>query len=251
MKVIIWWIRYDLRLHDNEALHTALTLGDAVVPCFIMDPVLLNECRTASKRCAFLFDALHSLDTSLRQRGSALLVQEGEPLAVLTRLRDILNATAIIAEADYSTKARDLDSRIAAYLPLHHVGGPTVHHPEEVLKKDGSPYTVFTPYKRAWLARPLPTRSMLLPPPQNIPTPPLPEGVPIPFNARLPDEFAPDETTARRRLRNFCTSAIAHYDETRNHLDVEGTSRLSPYLRFGLLSAREAVATALEAAREL
>ncbi len=248
---VIWWIRRDLRLHDNQALHAALARGDGVLPCFIIDPRLMHGRHASPKRRAFLLAALGALDADLRARGSHLWVATGDPLAVLTRLREKIDARAIVAEADYSPYARRRDGQVAAALPLELVGGPTLRHPAEVRKADGTPYTVFTPFKRAWLSLPLPDRAMLLPAPAHIPTPAAPPGEPLPEeeapHALAP--FPPTEAEARRRLEAFCAGPIAAYADRRNQLDAAGTSRLSPYLRFGLISPRAAFVAAGDAAR--
>jgi deoxyribodipyrimidine photo-lyase len=116
-----------------------------------------------------------------------------------------------------------------------------------VLKNDGTPYTVFTPFSRAWRARPLPTAADLLPAPEHISTPNHLHTDLIPVAPDLTVPFPPGEAEAQRRLAAFTASAIEEYADGRNRLDHDGTSQLSPYLRFGMLSARQAVVAALEA----
>ena len=93
---------------------------------------------------------------ALRARGSRLIVRRGDPLEELTRLLADSNAQAIYAEEDYWPYGRQRDARVAGVLPLYLTGGLTVHPPELVHKADGTPYTVFTPYSRAWKALPKP-----------------------------------------------------------------------------------------------
>jgi deoxyribodipyrimidine photo-lyase len=118
-----------------------------------------------------------------------------------------------------------------------------------VRKADGSPYTVFTPFSRAWKLLPLPRQQVILPAPERIATPALASD-PIPDEPILPAAipFLPGEAEAQRRLRLFAGSpAIGAYAGSRNQLDLDGTSKLSPYLRLGMLSARQAAAWAVEA----
>lgn len=257
MSTAIWWVRRDLRLSDNQALAGALAAAERVVPVFVLDPGLLSSSYVGDKRLAFLFDGLRSLDADLRQRGSRLHVRQGEPAAELAKLMADTGAQAIFAEGDVTPYARRRDERIKAELPLRLTRGLTAQRPSAVVKDDGSPYTVYTPFSKRWLALPLPVEADLLEAPQRIITPESLASLPIPASPALPISvpFPAGEAEAQRRLRAFVQgddAAITRYREDRNRPDLEGTSRLSPYLRFGMLSARQAVAasrTARQAAR--
>jgi deoxyribodipyrimidine photolyase len=156
MQTAIWWLRRDLRLDDNPALATALEQAEQVLPVFILDEKLLQSSYSSERRTAFLLHGLQQLDGELKERGSRLVVRRGDPLAELAGLVHETGAEAIFAEADYSPYARRRDQRIAAELPLQLLAGVTVHPPGTVLKPDGKPYTIFTPFSRAWQALPLP-----------------------------------------------------------------------------------------------
>ncbi len=237
----LWWIRRDLRLHDNPALQAALGHG-AVLPVFVLDPALAGQ---SARRQAFLWGGLRALDAGLRQRGSRLVVRRGEPAAVLRELLAETGAAAIHAEEDYTPYARSRDAAVARSLPLELVQGQTVHHPLAVLKPDGRPYTVYTPFSRAWKAL-LPERLALLPAPGRIPSAQAEPGVELP---EVSGEalFPAGEEEALRRLERFAASPIQHYAETRNRPGLDGTACLSPYLRFGMLSMRQAAAAGLAA----
>ncbi len=252
MPAVIWWIRRDLRLSDNPALTLALSHGERLLPVFVLDPALLTSPYVGEKRLAFLLDGLRALDADLQARGSSLLVRRGRPEVALAALVAETGAEAIIAEADYSPYATARDARVARVLPLTLVDGLTVHPPGAILKNDGAPYTVFTPFSRAWKTQGLPRRADVLPAPERLP-PPSP-GI---TGERLPDmpglpagvPFLPGEGEARRRLAAFTTGdapPVYRYREERNRLDLEGTSGLSPYLRLGMVSAREVVVRAGE-----
>ena len=252
MSIAIWWIRRDLRLADNQALAAALASSEQILPVFIVDPALLTSPWVGSKRLAFLWEGLRHLDAALQQRGSRLLVRRGPPLATLTTLWRESGAEAIFAEENISPYARRRDAAVAAHLPLTLLPGLTVHHPADVLKADGAPYTVFTPFSRAWKALPLPQRSDLLPTPPRISTPTDIPSDPIPADPALsPDvPFPPSEAEAQRRLARFTSgddAPIFAYGDLRNRMDVDGVSQLSPYLRFGMLSPRQATVAALGA----
>ncbi len=209
-----------------------------------------------------LYEGLRQLDAALQARGSYLIVRHGAPYEVLATPVGESKVHAIYAEADYPPYAIRRDHQVAAQVPLHLVGGLTVHAPETVVRADGSPYQVFTPFSRAWLALPAPAEDDLLPPPRHIPTSlgiasealPVPEVIP---------EFPAGETEAQPRLIRFagaaadalpCTATsnrsldetpaqppIYHYAQVRDRMDMPGAFHLSPYRRFGMLSARQVV----------
>jgi deoxyribodipyrimidine photo-lyase len=246
MSTALWWIRRDLRLGDNQALAAALAAAEQVVPVFVLDPALLASPYSSAKRLAFLFDGLRSLDADLRQRGSRLVLRQGSPAAELARLRAETGAQAIFAEADITPYARRRDDHVQAQLPLRLLRGLTAQRPSVVVKDDGSPYTVFTPFSKRWLSLPLPALADLLPAPPRIATPAGLDSLPIPESPALPASvpFPAGEAEAQRRLDAFVEggdAAITRYRDERNRPDLEGTSRLSPYLRFGMVSARQAV----------
>ncbi len=252
MTTALWWVRRDLRLTDNQSLAAALTHADLVIPVFVLDPTLLNSPYVGPKRVAFLLSGLRALDADLRIRGSRLIVRQGVPRDELAALLTECGAGAIFAEEDFSPYARQRDSGVAERLPLHLVGAPIVHRPGAVLKADGAPYTVFTPFGRKWKALPPPQADEILPPPDRILTPSGVNSLPIPTEPALsPDvPFLPGEAEAQRRLGAFVGGEdppIYRYATMRDRLDVDETSQLSPYLRFGVLSARQAVVASLDA----
>jgi deoxyribodipyrimidine photo-lyase len=248
----IWWIRRDLRLADNQALTAALAHAERVVPVFVLDPELLDSPYVGDKRVAFLLGGLRQLDADLRARGSRLVVRHGEPLSELKALLDETAATGIFAEEDFSPYARTRDAGVAERLPLRLHPGVTVRPPGVVLKADGTPYTIFTPFSRTWKALPLPSEGGILATPASLPAVPDVHSLTIPDAPALPsaEPFPPGEAEAERRLDAFVEAGaplIYRYAEGRNRLDQEGTSQLSPYLRFGMVSARRVVGIALKA----
>jgi deoxyribodipyrimidine photo-lyase len=251
MRVALWWIRRDLRLTDNQALAAALAHVDRAIPAFVLDPTLLASPCVGEKRVAFLLDGLRRLDADLRARGSRLILRRGDPVEQLAALLSESGAEAIWAEEDVSPYARHRDGKAAESLPLHLTAGLTVHPPGTVLKADGDPYVVFTPFSRRWKSLPLPRAADLLPAPEGLGGDPALKGLPIPAEPALPPPlpFTPGEAEAGRRLRAFLRSddpPVYRYAAARDRMDLAGTSGLSPYLRFGMISARRAAATAVE-----
>jgi deoxyribodipyrimidine photo-lyase len=232
----IWWIRRDIRLADNAALHSALGAGSAL-PVFILDPAFDDS---SARRKNFLYEALSALDRDLRQRNSYLVTRKGAPLQILQQLIAEIHADAIYAEEDFTPYARKRDALIQNSLPLQLIHGQTAQHPEFVKKADGTPYTIYTPYSKAWKARLEPIH--LLPAPETLNTPP---GI----KSEPPPEFTPNprfpagEAEAFKRLDQFTNyqSPITNYHDNRNRLDLDGTSSLSPYFRFGMVGLRQAV----------
>jgi deoxyribodipyrimidine photo-lyase len=252
METSVWWVRRDLRLADNQALNTALACAEQVVPVFVLDPVLLDAYQAADKRVAFLLEGLRALDASLKARGSRLIVRSGDPAGALRSVVEETRAGSVFAEEDPWPYARRRDERVAQSVPLHLVGGLTLHPPTAVLKSDGGPYVMFTPFSRVWKSLPLPEANSLLLPPEQLMPPPTIGSLPIPWEPALPASvpFTPGEGEALRRLQVFVEgeeAAIFAYGDRRDRMDLEATSKLSPYLRFGMLSARQAVASVLAA----
>ncbi len=250
MTTAIWWARRDLRLHDNFALGAALAHGDTVIPVFVLDPALLRANAAAGKRLAFLFGGLRALDADLRARGSRLIVRTGSPGDELAALREETGAGAIYAEADPWPYARERDAAVARHLPLAMTEGITVRPYDAISNAAGGPYTVFTPYSRAWKSLPLPVATDLRPPPDRLAAPPQLGSAPIP-DGHVAAPFPPGEAEALRRLAVFAegrNAPIAAYGDARNRVDLQGTSELSPYLRFGMVSALRASVAALSAA---
>lgn len=248
----IWWIRRDMRLTDNQALVEAIRQSNEIIPLFILDSKLINSPKRSDKRLSFLYLGLKQLDTDLRQVGSRLIVRRGDPVTILSKFVNQEKVDGIFAEVDFSPYARNRDARVAAGFPFTLIGSPGLRHPKEVLKDDGAAYTVYTPYMRAWKKHSIPGRRELLAMPDRIVTPngidsePFPE----PINDRGEIYYRPGEVEANYRLERFAEinkGGIFGYGELRNRMDIDGTSGLSPYLRFGMISARQAVVTATEA----
>jgi deoxyribodipyrimidine photo-lyase len=151
----LWWARRDLRLADNPALQAA-TQGEAVVPLFVLDPVLL---RSAGRgRRAWLMAALDALDTELRAGGGpGLSVLEGRPAEVVPRVATQVGASTVHVSADFAPYGRRRDAAVHAALQavgaeLVATGSPYAVAPGTLTKADGQPFSVFSPYHRAWTA---------------------------------------------------------------------------------------------------
>ena len=238
----IWWIRRDIRMHDNQALDAAIENADRLIPVFVIEPELMSD--AAPKRRAFLLHALSDLDRQLQESGSRLIVREGPATEALPTLAEEFEVSVIFAHEDFSPFAKQRDEKVNEAINLKRLPGVVLRHPTTILKNDGDPYVVYTPYKNKWYEHPIPTPADCLPAPQELP--PLPEDI---ESMELPsaeplEDFPGTANAAQSRLTTFTKEGIYHYQSQRDRLDLDGTSKLSPYLRFGLISAREAFAQA-------
>lgn len=255
-KRIIHWFRRDLRLDDNTALLAAYAATEAVVPVFIVDDAILRRPDTGANRVAFLLDGLRALDADLRARGGRLILRRGRPEEELARLVAETGATAVYFNRDVEPFALARDARVAARLAGRCAvvgfedGGLTA--PDAVKTKAGTPYTVFTPYKNAVLTQAVPrprAAPAVFKTPADVPGLPLPtlEELGFTTTAALPPG---GEAAARARLDEFIRTRLSRYATERDVLAANGTSGLSPYLRFGCLSPRRAYWAARDALPE-
>ncbi len=237
MAGVLWWIRRDVRLDDNLVIQHARSSGYAIIPVFILDPHILEQ--AAPPHQNFLFEGLQYLDSRLTQEHRArLIVRQGKPAEELARLIHETGATKILAEEDYSPYARRRDQEVAEHARLEVVTGATIHHPSVVTHSDGRPYKVYSAFSRAWKALPFPGRSFPGEPATFVSLPGL-DSLPLPTGTQSP-KFPAGEAEAARRLSSFMSGPILSYASHRDRLDLDGTSGLSPYLRFGMLSPRKA-----------
>ncbi len=260
--LVIHWFRRDLRLTDNTALSAAA--GQPVLPVFIFDEAIYRGRFASESRLGFMLQALRALDEQLQKHGSRLLVRRGKPGQVLRDLLQQTGAGAIYANADYTPYARKRDAELGTALgvPLHLHDDVALLPPGAVLKGDLSPFVVFTPFKKAWLNIP---KAAIQPAPaagafiraESMPT--LEGWGAVPTLGELgcaPTIDLPlaSEAEALRRLDEFINGGAFAYATGRNVLAAERhddtrpeSSFLSPYLRFGMLSPRQAYQAAREA----
>lgn len=218
------WFRRDLRLDDNPAWAAATAGHDTVRPIFILDDHLLEA--AGDLRRNLLVANLRELDRELRDRGGRLRIERGEPSAVLRSLGGVA-----YWNADYSPYALRRDASVREALEAVEVShGNVIHYPGHVLKDDGDPYRVFTPFYKKWL---------------TVDWPDQPEegeaGITQDTGAGIPDApdpvIEPGAAGGRARLEAF-SQAVDDYDANRNDPGLDATSHLSADLKFGTLSPR-------------
>jgi deoxyribodipyrimidine photo-lyase len=234
----ILWFRRDLRVADHVALRAALDDGP-VVPVFCLDDRLLRGRHASGPRTRFLLECLRDLDGALRSRGSGLVVRHGPPERELPELARAVGASVVHCTADVGPFARARDARVAERVELvAHPGLGVVDDIGAVRTKQGRPYTVFSPFHRAWSD--VPRRDVLRAPRalDRLPSRLLKGRLPGTGDLEaVPDALPGGETAARQRLKRYLAGGVRTYHEDHDRLEL--SSRLSAYLHLGCLSARE------------
>jgi len=247
MRTLVW-LRRDLRLHDHAALHEACSRPGEVFIAFVFDREILDALPRADRRVELILGALQAIESELRARGVGLIVRHGQARVLIPQLAAELGADRLVFahDDDPYAIARDHAVRAAlASLRVDSVQDVTVFERRELLTGTGKPYTVFTPYKNAWLKAVVDARLVERRPELTRLAPtPLATGLPtlaqlgfVP--TELAERFRGGAPQARAQLQEFIEQRLVHYADRRNFPAVKGPSYLSPALRFGLLSIRE------------
>lgn len=242
MSTSVWWIRRDMRLSDNKALQAAAAEGD-VVALFVHDPVF--DTAGAARR-EFMMANLRALDAAT---GGALVLRRGRPEDVVADVARATGATSVHIASDFAPYGARRDARVRAALAAGGVrlvasDSNYVVDPGVVLKDDGTPLKVFTPFFKRWLTQPF----------DHAPDGPvtfadasrLSEGVPAATGA--PGAFDAGEEAAWARWHEWSVRGLEGYKEQRNNPALDATSKLSPYLRFGVVHPRQLLAVLPQAA---
>jgi deoxyribodipyrimidine photo-lyase len=236
-------------VHDNPALSAAAERAERVVPLFVLDEGILSTDFASPNRVAFLRDCLEDLNSSLERLGAGLVVRDGDVVRETIRLALEVGASAIHLSEDVSRYAQRREERLGdacreSGLELRVSPGVTALPPGDIVPSGGDHFQVFTPYWRRWseasFRRPAPTPDWL-----DFPAG-LEHGSRSPLDRRTGSRVSPElpkggETEGRGRFDAWLRSGLARYGERHDDLAGDGTSRLSPYLHFGCLSALEVV----------
>ncbi|HWD44752.1 MAG TPA: deoxyribodipyrimidine photo-lyase [Actinomycetota bacterium] len=250
------WFRRDLRVADHPALRAALDAADQVAPVFVVDRALLDGRPSGPNRRAFLHGALRALARDLEALGGRLLVLEGDPVELLPILARELAADAVYCSREHTPYARRRDTAVEGALradgrALHALPGVYLSDFDELRSRAGDPFRVYSPFARAAKAAawddPLPAPARV-PVPDDLPAAGAAlERFDLDGAVEIPP---PDPAAALERLRWFVDRRVDGYARTRNVMAADGTSRLSPYLRFGLVSPRQVAAAVTGGNRE-
>ena len=241
----VCWLRRDLRLEDNAALYHALKENQRVQPVFIFDTVIIDALEDKKdSRLEFIYQSLTHLQQQLEELGSTLSVFHGNPVEIFEKL----TPKSVYANHDYEPYALQRDTAVEKILAGNGSSFRTfkdqvIFEKNEILKQDGKPYTIFTPYSKAWKGKlnkfymkSYPTEKYFkhLVSRKPLPLPTLSDLGFEPTNIKFPD----------RLIKN---SIIKSYHNTRNFPAMQGTTRLSVHLRFGTVSIRKLVQLAYKA----
>jgi deoxyribodipyrimidine photo-lyase len=235
----------DLRVHDHPALAQAASEAEQVVPLFVLDEAILGSRFAAPNRLRFLLDSLGDLRRSLRALGGTLLVRRGDVVSETMRVVSESGAEAVFLSADVSAYAQARERALASErVDVRTCHGVTVVPPGELLPAGGDHFRVFTPYWRRWAEaelRPVRRAPRRLSVPSDLVAGRLPALMDLVRGEPSPDLPAGGEEAGRARLGRWLRAGLERYAELQDDLAADGTSRLSPYLHFGCLSAREVV----------
>lgn len=233
---------------DHAPLHSAVRAGE-VVPLFVLDPYFFApvRARKMANRIAFLLESLAELQTRIAELGSRLVVVEGKSVEVIPKVAERLGVDRVVAHRWSEPVGIERDRRVAEALavPLELFEGETLAMPSQVRTGAGAPFSVFTPFSRAFLKTV--TIDKPIGAPRALPSLPALKKVAetrIPTPAELGLETSPHrieagEKAALARVARFVRGPAAKYEDGRNALGEDGTSRLSQDLKFGTVSARK------------
>ena len=264
MSSALVWFRRDLRDFDHAALYHALKNHQQVFCAFVFDTGILDVLpNRQDRRVEFILGCVVELDQALRARGGGLIVRHGEAREVVPALAARLGVDAVLANRDYEPAAMDRDRDVAERLRVLGIRfadfkDQVIFEKSEVLTQGGSPFSVFTPYKRAWLKtltdfhlRAYPVdkyAAHLAPPPEGEHLPDLAE---LSFSSTNLDELGitPGMWGGRRLFQDFL-QRMGRYKARRDFPALKGVSYLSVHLRFGTVSIRELARAARDAGGE-
>ena len=253
MKTVIHWFRRDLRVRDNVALSEAARRAEQVIPVFIFEAASRTGTDVGAARLAFLLQSVESLRQELAELGHALVIRCGPAEEILPKLAKEAGAQAVFANKRHEPCAQHRDERITSALLNAGVGfelfkDAVVWEETEILTQAGNPYTVFTPYSKAWKAKPIPSprpKLTIRHPASRIPhlrsdtLPATPDEVGHPLLQKIPPG---GELVALELLRRFMAGPVYGYGMSRNFPALDGGSNLSPHLRAGTIGIRTILA---------
>ena len=246
----IFWFRRDLRVDDNIGLFHALSSGEPVLPIFIFDEAILSELPKDDARVTFIHDLLTNIQIELTKQGKSLAVFHGEPKAIFEKLIQENKITTVYTNHDYEPYARKRDKEIFQVLKANEIEFKTckdqvIFEKNEVVKDDGLPYVVYTPFSRKWKEH---FKSITLSHYESETK--LAELTKHSYPFLSLNDISFETATIKVAPYSIATKLIDNYEATRNFPAQEGTSLLGAYLRFGAVSIRKMVAKAIESKNE-
>ena len=252
-QVSVFWFRRDLRIDDNAGLYNALSSGHPVLPVFIFDTDILGKLEEkADRRVTFIIAALEELNRKLAYAGSGVKIYHGTPREMFLKILDEYDVKALYANTDYEPYATTRDSAVSSLMqsagvPASFFKDQVIFEKKEIAKSDGTPYTVFTPYSRAWKkeltvndTRPFLSETLAA----NF-VKMAPEGIAVAVKIPAPEDLGFSSEPSVSPVPVIDNEIIRNYHLTRDIPSLQGTTRLGVHLRFGTVSIRKLVRTAL------
>jgi deoxyribodipyrimidine photo-lyase len=256
------WLRRDLRVFDHVALHQALLSSQQVYCVFVYDTTILDSLPRRDRRVDFIHASIAEVAAELQQLGGHLIIRHGDPAEEIPKLAAELGVDAVFCNHDYEPQAMERDATVASTLDaagckFYSYKDQVIFERSEVLSQTGGVFSVFTPYKNAWLKKLAADPSVLAPyniephaarlaPPPS-PAPALPTLEELGFEpSNLAELKIPTGMSGAAQLFDDFLNRIADYNVTRDFPAVKGPSYLSIHFRFGTLSVRHLVRTVLD-----
>ncbi len=238
MSAVLFWFRRDLRLHDNHGFYRALTSGMPVIPVFIFDQHIIDPLPDNDPRVQFIYKSLESMYQELREHHGTMVIKKGRPETIIQSLIDTYDISQVHTNHDYEPYAKQRDQNIHKLLAAQGIAFKTfkdhvIFEKDEVSKKDGNPYVVFTPYKNQWLSLVTPETFKGYPSENHLDQIYKEGSFDFPTYESL--GFKPNNL----KVKPYNLSLVGHYDETRDNPSADETTRLGPHLRFGTVSIRK------------
>lgn len=238
--ISIFWFRRDLRLEDNVGLFHALSEESSVLPIFIFDSDIIDELPSDDPRVQFIYQNLQKINTLLKEYNSGLKVYKGKPLNVWKEILEEYDVSEVFTNRDYEPYALQRDAEIADLLKSNDVEfnsykDQVIYEKDEVTKDDGLPYTVYTPFKNKWLSH--------FNPEQHLPVASESLTNFYKWDSQFPSQSDLEFESSDRKVKPFTLREVENYEELRNFPATDGTSYLSPHLRFGTIGIRQLVAS--------
>ena len=236
MKISIFWYRRDLRLEDNTGLFKALNENKNILPIFIFDDAILDELPEDDARVNFIYESLAKINKQLNKHNTSLQILKGQIDDVWKNLVTTYDIQKVYLNKDYEPYAIKRDQKIKELLnskgiEMKSFKDQVIFEEDEIVKADGKPYTVFTPYKRKWLEKFIKVNLNSIVNFDN-------------FYKKIIDFPSLNQLGLKNstiKVKKYSLKNVATYSETRNFPNLDSTSYLSPHLRFGTISVRQII----------
>ena len=244
--MVIFWFRRDLRLDDNHALFKALKSGYDVLPIFIFDSNITNKLNQNDHRLNYINNVLDDLNKRLSENKKKIYTYKGDPVDIISKLTIKLKIKEIYFNKDYEPYARDRDDKIEKLCMANNVSynsfkDHVIFEEDQIVKKDGTPYVVYTPYSKKWIEKFQSNQVDSYPSELNL------DGLVDSDKIREVNYLMNiEKNIINLKTYNFNKDLIDKYEETRNFPALDSTSRIGVNLRFGTVSTRKIVKTSSE-----